>query len=77
MVGQVGFEPTVDFRRAIMSRGPATNTASGPSLYNWSGVRESNPHLEFRRLLSYPLNERQLLVPGAGLEPARLFGGRF
>ena len=31
MVGRVGFEPTVLFRDAIMSRGPATNTASGPS----------------------------------------------
>ena len=31
MVGRVGFEPTVLFRDAIMSRGPATNTAFGPS----------------------------------------------
>ena len=30
MVGRVGFEPTVLFRDAIMSRGPATNTAFGP-----------------------------------------------
>jgi hypothetical protein len=33
MVGRVGFEPTVLFRDAIMSRGPATNTASGPSFF--------------------------------------------
>ena len=26
----------------------------------WSGVQESNLHSEFRRLMSYPLNERQL-----------------
>lgn len=32
MVGRVGFEPTVDSRRWIMSPVPATNTASGPSL---------------------------------------------
>ena len=31
MVGRVGFEPTVSFRRRIMSPLPATNTASGPA----------------------------------------------
>ena len=30
MVGRVGFEPTVSFRRRIMSPLPATSTASGP-----------------------------------------------
>lgn len=28
LVQRVGFEPTMDFRHPIMSRGPATNTAS-------------------------------------------------
>ena len=28
LVARVGFEPTVDFRHSIMSRGPATDTAS-------------------------------------------------
>ena len=33
--------------------------------YNdWSGVRESNPHNDFRRIMSYPLNERQLTILG-------------
>lgn len=31
LVGPVGFEPTVGFLRSIMSRVPATNTASDPS----------------------------------------------
>ena len=30
MVGRVGFEPTMSFRRRIMSPLPATSTASGP-----------------------------------------------
>ena len=33
MVGRVGFEPTMDCRLSIMSRVPATNTASGPLNY--------------------------------------------
>ena len=39
MVGRVGFEPTVLSRDAIMSRGPATNTASGPSCLNYTWVQ--------------------------------------
>ena len=39
MVGRVGLEPTVDFRRAIMSRVPATNTASGPKTGGECGIR--------------------------------------
>jgi hypothetical protein len=45
MVGQVGFEPTVLFRDAIMSRGPATNTASGPSLYNYLNYLRTTTHI--------------------------------
>lgn len=31
MVGREGLEPTMSFRWSIMSRLPATNTASGPT----------------------------------------------
>ena len=32
LVGRVGVEPTVSFRRRIMSPLPATSTASGPEM---------------------------------------------
>ncbi len=42
MVGRVGFEPTVDFRRWIMSPVPATITASDPELGAASENRTRN-----------------------------------
>ena len=30
--------------------------------FEWSGVEESNLYNDFRRIMSYPLNERQLYV---------------
>lgn len=38
---------------------------------NWCGMRESNPHNDFRRIMSYPLNECRKLVRVVGLEPTR------
>ncbi len=41
------------------------------TIFIWSVERESNPHSWFRRPLSYPLDDRQIvvLVPPIGLEP--------
>ena len=37
-------------------------------LINWSGVVESNHYNDFRRIMSYPLNERQKIYYTTGYD---------
>ena len=64
MVGRVGFEPTMFFRRRIMSPLPATNTASGPSTY-------ATFHLMMRRESRRVEYSRYLVVPSVNLKRGR------
>jgi hypothetical protein len=68
-------EQRVRFERTTLAICSRLHWASLPPLHKtWSGVRESNPHSQFRRLLSYPLNERQYCLVGrVGFEPTRSF----
>lgn len=59
LVRLTGLEPVRPYRHQILSlvRLPIT-----PQSQIWSGVEESNPYSHFRRMLSYPLNERQMTL---------------
>ena len=73
------FEPSCT-RRQILSLLCIPFHHSGFALFNtWSGVEESNLYNDFRRIMSYPLNERQCLVGQLGIEPRldRLWVGCF
>ena len=39
---------------------------------DWSGVEESNLYNDFRRIMSYPLNERQRIYGAFGSRPENL-----
>ena len=56
LAGPVGIEPT-----PLVSKTRMISISPKPDI-EWSGVEESNLYNDFRRIMSYPLNERQLYV---------------
>jgi len=58
LVRVTGVEPVRQWRLILSQLGLPVPPYSHGCIY-WSGVEESNLYNDFRRIMSYPLNERQ------------------